>query len=614
MKIRNILIILCFGVSVLNALVVSAETNTSNDRDNTVIVTATRTAQTAEETLSSVTVITREDIEGQNATSIQEVLRSVAGVSVANSGGEGKLSSIFIRGTESDQLLVIVDGVKIGSATAGSSALQLIPVEMIDRIEIVRGPRSGLYGSEAIGGVIQIFTKKGEGELRPGVSLYAGSFQAYKAVASVSGGDASSWFNVSLSNYDTEGFNACRGEPLVGGCYASEPDDDSYRYTAGSVSFGRQLTKHTTLDLNFLRSDGNVKYDGFYNESDVAQQVAGAKLSHDMSSNWSLSLLLGQSRDESDDFSNGTILSSVDTQRDSMSLQSDLMLSRVSELTLGLDYQDDKVKSNTPYDKTTRNNKGLFAQYLHDFGKQNLQVSVRRDDNQQFDTHNTGSMAWGIDVNKRLRLIASYGTAFKAPTFNDLYYPAAGNPDLKPEESDSAEIELRGRESWGRWSVNMYRTEIDELIVYDFIASKPGNIEKASIKGIEFIVQSRILNWDTQVNVSLLDTENRSNNGNDGNELPRRAKKSAKLILARDYGRYKLGATVIADGKRFDDAANSLELNSYYTADINLGYQIDNAWKVSASLKNIFDEDYETVAYYNTPGRNYLVTVIYRPE
>ncbi|WP_455376046.1 TonB-dependent vitamin B12 receptor [Kaarinaea lacus] len=607
-------VVFLFGVQSYFNQASSADVSLSSNESDPVIVTATRTARTAEETLSSVTVITQEDIERQQAASIQEVLRSVAGLSVANSGGEGKLSSIFIRGTESDHLLVIVDGVKIGSASAGLSAFQLIPVELIERIEIVRGPRSSLYGSEAIGGVIQLFTKKGKGELRPTVSLSAGSFDSYKALAGLSGGDDKTWYNVSVSSYDTQGFNACDGEPLVGGCYATEPDDDSYRYTAGSIALGHQLTKRTKVDLNWLRSNGNVKYDGFYNQSETVQQVAGARFSHEVSSSWNLSLLVGQSKDESDDFSNGTFLSKVNTKRDTASIQSDLLMNNESELTLGLDYQDDQLDSNTAYNETTRTNKGLFAQYIHDLGKQNLQVSARRDDNEQFGNHSTGSIAWGMDVGKRKRVIVSYGTAFKAPTFNDLYYPFAGNPDLKPEESSSVELGVSGRESWGKWSVNLYRTDIDELIIYDVVASMPENIEKASIKGIEFIVQSRIMHWDTQLNLSVLDPKNRSNNGNNGNVLPRRAKETAQLVVSRNFGKYNLGGTVIADGNRYDNAANTVKLASYYTVDIYGSYQAATDWRVGASVKNIFDEDYQTVAYYNTPGRYYLLTVSYQPS
>ena len=619
MKNRFIVAIGLFGFQSIFHQASSAEVNLSNSESDPVVVTATRTARTAEETLSSVTVITQEDIERQQATSIQEVLRSVAGLSVTNSGGEGKLSSIFIRGTESDQLLVIVDGVKIGSATAGSSAFQLIPVELIERIEIVRGPRSSLYGSEAIGGVVQIFTKKGKGELRPVISLSAGSFKTYKALAGLSGSNDKTWYNVSISSYDTEGFNACDGEPMVGGCYTTEPDDDSYRYTSGSFAVGHQLTKHTKVDLNWLRTDGNVKYDGYFNESETVQQVAGVKLSHELNTDWSLSLLVGQSKDESDDYSDGIYLSKVNTKRNSVTLQSDQLINSNSDLILGLDYQDDRVDSTTDYSETSRSNKGLYVQYLRDAGVHNFQVSARHDVNEQFGSHNTGSLAWSTDIDGELQVIASYGTAFKAPTFNDLYYidpffPPGSNPFLEPEESGTSEVGFRGRTVWGSWMINFYRTDIDKLIVYDLALSMPDNIDKATIKGLEFIVHSRIKGWDTQLNLSLLDPENRSNNGNNGNVLPRRAKETVQLVLSRNFGKYNLGGTVIAEGERYDNAANTLKLNSYYTADINGSYRVDHDWRVGASIKNIFDEDYQTVAYYNTPGRYYLLTVSYQPS
>lgn len=591
-----------------------AETSITENRSETVVVTATRTAQTADQSLSSITVITNDDIERQNATSLQEVLQSVAGITMASNGGQGTLSSLFLRGTNSDHVLVLVDGVKVGSVTAGLTAFEFLPVEQIERIEIVRGPRSSLYGSEAVGGVIQVFTKKGQGRMRPALSLAAGTYDTYRAVASVSGGDNKINYSATMSSYDTDGFNACDGQPPFDGCGVIEPDDDGYRYTSGGLNLGYQLSESTKLQLNWLRSDGDVKYDGFYNQTKSRQQVGGIKVSQDFGARWFASFQVGQSKDQRDNFNNGAFLNFSNTERNSAVWQNDFLLGNNTELTMGLDYQDDQLDDSFGYDQTSRANKGFFAQYITEYGRQNYQVAARYDDNEQFHDHKTGSLAWGYDIDKQQRVTVSYGTAFIAPSFDDLYFPGFGNPDLKPEESQSFEIGYRSSQRWGVWSINAYQTEIDNLIVYSLVSSLPENIEKASIKGLELIINARIANWDTQFDLSLTDPENRSGNTNYGNQLPRRPEKTARLVINRSLGRYKVGGAIIVNGKRYDNPSNSVELGSYYTLDINASYRATADWRLGASAKNVFDEDYETVDYYNNAGRNYLVTVSYQPQ
>ena len=586
---------------------------TVDNRPDTVIVTATRTAQTVDESLSSVTVITSEDIERQNATSLQEVLQSVAGVTMTSSGGQGTLSSMFLRGTESNHVVVLIDGIKHGSASTGKASLEFLPLEQIDRIEIVRGPRSSLYGSEAIGGVIQIFTRKGQGITRPTLSITAGSYNSLKAVAAVSGSEDKIDYYLSLSSYDTDGFNACNGQPMVGGCNVIEPDDDGFHYLASSASLGYKLTENTDLRANWLSSKGNVRYDGsYYNHSHSVNQTEGVKLSHQLSSIWLVEFQLGQSNDRRKEYFNNTFRDFNNTERNSSSLQNNFVLGSDSELVIGLDYLDDQLESNTPYNETSRFNKGFFAQFLQQLNNQNFQFSARYDENEQFGSHSTGSIAWGLDLNKKQRITASYSTAFAAPTFDDLYYPWGGNPDLKPEDSATVEIGFRNRISNGSIAVNVYQTEIDQLIVWNSTTFITENIDEVTIRGIEFVLGARLMGWDTQLDVSLLDPENKS--GPYKNKvLIRRAKESARFVATRTHHKLSYGTTIIFNGKRYEDSANLIEMDSYYTIDLNGGYKINKDWLLRASIKNMFDEDYELVKLYNTPGRNYLLTVSYQP-
>lgn len=490
-----------------------------------VIVTATRTAQTANETLASVTVITREEIERKQARSLIDVLRSAPGVDLTNNGGRGKASSLFLRGTESDHTLILIDGVKIGSATQGAAALQNIPVEQIERIEIVRGPRSSLYGSEAIGGVIQIFTRRGGGDLTPSFSITAGSDNTYDASASLSGGGSNAWFNISLSGFDTDGFNACDGAPGVGGCFTSEPDDDGYRELSGSLRAGYRFADGTEIDGRWLRADGDSEFDGtFQNETETTQQVFGATLRTSPIDPWSLTLNAGRSQDKSDNFKDGVFASTFDTERDVLSLQNDIAIAADDLVTVGIDYQKDKVDSTTSFAETSRRNFGAFAQYQTTVANHDFELSIRGDDNEQFGGHATGSIAWGYQFETGPRLTASFGTAYKAPTFNELYFPGFGNPNLDPEESRSFEIGVSDRPSWGQWSVSLYQTDIDHLISYNAAISAPDNIDEARIRGLELTTATEIVGWSVAANLTLLDPENRSSGANKGNDLSRRAR------------------------------------------------------------------------------------------
>lgn len=584
---------------------------------NPIIVTATRTAQTADETLSSVTVITRKDIERQQAQSVQDLLRGIPGVSIANNGGPGKATSVFLRGTESDHVLVLIDGVKVGSATLGTTAFQDIPVEQIERIEIVRGPRSSLYGSEAIGGVIQLFTRKGGGSLKPFFSIGGGSYQTYSASAGLSGGGERGWFSVNGNAIETEGLNACDGKPSPGGagCFTTEPDKDGYRNLSGSLHAGYRFDNGLETDVHVLRAEGTNEFDGsFVNESESVQQVLGGTVRFSPVDIWYITLTAGRSRDESDNFKDGTFQSRFGTQRDTLSFQNDLSVAPHHLLTVGADYQNDRVESTTAYTVSSRDNTGLFTQYQGTFGAHDVQLSVRRDDNEQFGDHTTGGAAWGYALSERLRLTASYGTAFKAPTFNELYFPGFGNPNLRPEESDSIELGLSGKAAWGHWSINAYETRIDDLIAFDASTFAPANIDQARIRGLEAVLGTQLGGWDLNTSFTLLDPQNRSSGANDGNVLPRRARQSLRLDADRDFGRYRLGATLLAAGKRYDDLANRRSLGGYATLDVRAEYFFAKDWRLQARIENLFDKVYETAAFFNQPGRSVYLTLRYQPR
>ncbi len=584
-----------------------------------IIVTATRTAQTADDALASVTVITHADIERAQATSVLQLLRGLPGVEVSNNGGLGKTTSVYLRGTESDQVLVLIDGVKVGSATLGTTAFENIPVDQIDHIEIVRGPRSSLYGSDAIGGVIQIFTHKGGGSTRPTLTVGAGSHYTYSGYAGVSGGGTHGWYNVSLSRLDSQGFNACNGAPYVspsspgGGCFTYEPDNDGYRSGSGAVHAGYQFSDGTNVDLHILRTTGFNKYDGTYsNQAHFAEQEAGSQVGFSPMDSWHASIAAGDSLDDSKDYLNGVYKDTFNTDRKSATFQNNINIGASQLVTAGVDYLNDSVDSSTVYTVSQRDDTGVFGQYQATYDQQNMQFALRNDDNQQFGHHTTGGLSWGYTFSRQLLMFTSYGTAFKAPTFNDLYYPGFGNPDLRPETSRSTELGLRGTVGRSRWSLSGYETHIIDLIAFDATYT-PLNIDTSRIRGLEATAATAIAGWDLKLDATLLDPRNLSGGANNGNVLPRRARESLRVDIDRAFGKLQLGTTLFGEGKRYDDIANTVPLNAYALVSLRADYALSPSWSIGGRVGNLFNKQYETAAYYNQDGRNYFFTLRYSP-
>ncbi|MBC6963035.1 MAG: TonB-dependent vitamin B12 receptor, partial [Nitrosomonas sp.] len=328
-----------------------------------IVVTATRTAETADETLASVTVITRTDIERQQARSMQDLLHGIAGINIANTGGPGKLTTLLLRGTESDHVLVLVDGIRMGSATSGFTEIQNYPVELIDHIEIVRGPRSSLYGPEAVGGVIQIFTRKGgKKELKPTFSFGGGSYGTINGSATLSGGSERAWFNLGISGSDSNGFNACKGS-LSAGCFTVEPDKDGYRNISGSARAGYRFDNGLDVEASFLHTDGHYEYDGsFQNRTRLAQQAFGGTARYSPFEPWHITLTAGRSNEDSDNFKEKLFTTRYHARRDTLSWQNDITITPNQLLTIGTDYLYDHVNSSEKFTTTSRYNWGVFAQ------------------------------------------------------------------------------------------------------------------------------------------------------------------------------------------------------------------------------------------------------------
>ncbi|NUR21673.1 TonB-dependent vitamin B12 receptor [Frateuria sp.] len=584
-----------------------------------VLVTATRTAITVDDALSSVSVITREDIERLQPVSLIDLLQGLPGVSFAQAGGLGQQSSLFLRGTNSSHTLLLIDGVRVGTVSAGIPAFDQLSLDQIERIEVVRGPRSSLYGADAIGGVIQIFTRHGrqDGRLTPSLRLGVGSRGYADGQFGLSGGDTHAWYNFSVGGQYTRGINACRvgAAEAFAGCFVDEPDRDAYRNRNALATAGYRWDNGTELAATWLRSAGHVDFDGapYGNQNHNLQQVAGARLGFDPLASWRVTLGAGQSLDESRTYNDGVFLRYGNSRRNQASWQNDLSLAENQLLTLGVDWQQEHLSSDTGYLASSRDDTGGYAQYQGSFGRQEVQLSLRHDDNQQFGGHTTGAAAWGYAFDHGLKLSASWGSAFHAPTFNDLYYPfGIGNPDLKPETSRSAELGLAQKQAGWHWALNAYQTTIEQLIALD-ANYFPRNISHARIRGIEAQFGTELAGWQLESYLTLQRPLNRDGGANDGHLLPRRPERTVRLDLDRHFGAFGVGASLLAAGPRYDDLANLHRLGGYATADLRASYAFAPGWQLEARLANAFDRRYETVYYFNQPGRSWYLTVRYAP-
>ena len=575
----------------------------------TVIVTATRTAEMVDETLAPVTVITRKEIEDLQASSVVDVLRTVPGVILTNNGGLGQATSLFLRGTNSGHVTVLVDGVRVGSATLGTTPFELIPLAQVEKIEIVRGPRSSLYGANAIGGVIQIFTRPGAATKTMSAKSSLGT-DGFRELTAGFVSSSKAGISVRFSHLGSDGFDACTG--AAGGCYVDEPDRDGHEQSALAVGFDRQLSPAAELGLHFMYSNADTDYDGsFSNQTETTMRVIGGRLVLDPSTNWRSTVAVGQSLDGAEDFKDRVFSSRFETRRNSLSWQNDVALGSTGLLTAGVDYQNDTVDSDTVFTVTSRDNTGVFIQYQKDVERYGVQWALRYDDNEQFGNYNTGSATLGVDTGKGHRATVFYGTAFKAPTFNDLYYPSWGNSALEPEESNTVDLGYRVLLADGRWTVNVFQTSIDELIAYDPIATGPANIDEAQIRGVEVGLTMSRDAWRWSSALTLLDTEQKSG-ANRGRELPRRPSEALSLNLSRDLGRYGAGMQVTLNGTTYDDLANTSLLDRYVVVDLVGHWKMSDNWWLNGKIKNVFDEDYETAAYYRQPGIGCFVSISYK--
>lgn len=569
----------------------------------TINITATHNAPVAFAGVPS-TTISRAQIDRLQATSALSLLENTAGLNLVNLGGPGKLTNVSIWGASPSQTLVLVDGVRIGSLTAGQAYLENLPVALIDHIEIIRGPRSGQYGADAMGGVIQIFTRAGQSGIHPSFSLGGGSRDTWNGSANLSGGAGPVDYSLGVSHQQTGGFNSYTDK--TGSPYAPvEPDQDGYHNNSAQGRIAYHADNGARIGAHWLGSDAWTDFDGsFQNQSRDRQQVFGLNGALMKLRSWQLRGDLGRSFDRLTSYENGVFASEFDSRRDTFNLANDFTINH-GLLTLGADQSRDLVNSNTRYTVTDRRNTGLYAQFVDQIGQLSLQSALRHDHNSQFGNANTGSLDLSWQLTRAWALTAGYGTGFRVPSFNDLYYPGYSNPNLRPERSHTARLGANwARGSWTT-ALTGFRTRSQDLITLDahYI---PQNINSAQVIGAEWQLGWHTSHWTMNADTTWLSTRNIAT----GTSLPRQPKWSGRLDVDRQFGRWAAGITVRGQTQTHEVNARQVN-NGFATADLRLGYRLAPNWHAEAKVTNITNRAYQTAYGYNQAGRGGFLTIRY---
>lgn len=604
---------------------------------DTVVITATRTEKPLTTSLAAATIITAQDIERQQPRDVIELLKTVPGVDATQRGGLGAESSVFIRGTNANHMLLLIDGQRVGSATLGSASLQHLDPNQIERIEIVRGPLSSLYGSDAIGGVIQVFTRKGKTasplSLHAGVGSNNTKHQAAHASADIGG-----WIsNAGISHLDTDGYNRSFSE-LPG-----SEDDDAYRNTTVNVTTAREFGTHD-VNFQYLRSEAETEYDAIdycrnpsgvcRPYSEIVNEVGSVGGSYAFSDALKLKSSIGVSKDASTtkDDADANVDDAFTTWRNALLLQMDWQLYKDALLSGGFDYTRDRVRGaiegydpvtyeplpRVNYDRSVRGNRAWFAQLQNRIGSADLIVGVRNDDNDAFGNESTGNISVGIDATENTRFILATGSAFHTPTFNDLYWPdpsGPGNPHLKPEKSVSHELRIEHRVEHSTYSAAIYQTDISDLIQWQPVDPNntygpwtPTNIADAEIRGAE-LATSHVVG-DITVNASYSYT--RPIDSATDNQLINRTRQKLAVGVDRRLGGFVIGIEAASYDKRYMDQANLVSTSGYSVLDLHMSYELSRELTASMKMNNFFNRNYVVIDRYREAGSTAMLAINYK--
>lgn len=575
------------------------------------VITANRGAQSKADTTAAVSVFNREDIDRLQPVNVADLLSRVPGVQVRQSGGRGSLTGVFIRGTSTAQSLVLIDGVRVGSATAGGAngALEHLNIEQIERVEVLRGSRSAVYGADAIGGVIQIFTRRGDDQgLTPRVRYAIGNKGVQERSVGLSGGNEKTRFNLGYSNDEAHGFDRTRRS------WGSDQDHDTYRNKAISLNLSHAFTEDFSVGGSLLQQKGKNEYDNPAGRFDMTSfqsvaarpydtfQSASGSLFAQLKINdvWHSRLELGHNENKLSTYDKLFVSQGdFNTYRNSAAWLNTFTINEQNLLLVGIDYYKDKVRSTTAYEEKNRWNQAGFIQHRFNSEWFSTELGLRHDKNQQYGSENTWNGAVTVPVNADNSLTLSYSEGFRAPTFNDLYWPGFSNPNLRPERSASYELQLRSRlTDIVSLEASAFQTKVRDQIRYQ------GNNDlknvQTRINGFEASVLHQFDTVTTSLSLSILDPRDRKT----GQVLTRVAKRTLSYDIDKQLGDWSLGASWQLHSQATDAVFNNAtgqterkKIAGHGVVDLRASWQATNELGFGLRLGNIFDKKYSRALY-----------------
>jgi len=597
------------ALSCLAPLAVPAQT-TSIPRLESVIVTPGRQIQPADAALGDVTVIGRDELARAGQDSLAQILARHPAIGMYDSGGPQTSTGVFLRGANANQTLVLLDGLRINGSTAGAVNWNALDPALIERVEIVRGAASSLYGSDAIGGVINIITRKSSAE-RPLSAFGAigmGSHGTFKSSAGASGARDGWDYALSASMADSDGFSATNPLAQFG---AYHPDKDGYTQHTLSGALGYTWKPGHHVGLTAYNGYINGDYDNgeFAHPSyAITRQQAYSLTSTDaVTDDWESVLRLGFTKELGDD--RGGFSSTYGSLQRSYSWQNNLKLGRDHRLSLVLERLEERALGSTVYTDERRDTNAAGLIYRGDMGAHHLQASVRNDNISGYGNQATGGLTYEYDIDARWRVSLAGNTGFKAPTFNDLYAPVSwgANPDLRPEKSRNVEAGLRYASEQTELGVTVYQNKIRNLIISDsnYVLQ---NLQSATIRGVTLTGARQWGDTTLRASADFMNPRNDSS----GNQLNRRARQVYRFGAEHRIRQWTLGAEYLFTGKRYDDTANTIRLGGYGLLNLAAGYDFSHGVSARLQWNNVLDKDYANAYGYNMPGSNVFLNLAWR--
>ncbi len=588
-----------------------------SSNSETVVVTANRYDQSVHHVIASVSVVNKQKIEAMQAQSIPDVLQRLPGVQIIRSGGQGQQVTIFVRGSSTKHLLVLINGVRIGSATTGEADFSHIPLTGVERIELLRGARAAQYGSDAVGGVLNIVTNASVKASQVNLSAGGGSDGYRKLAASAQGStDNGVWYKFATEVNGADGYSA-RPEPY-------QQDDDGYQNHNSYAEIGVHLDEHWQASVQALYHQGMTEFDNGYTDFTSGQFVGYSdsksdSIQYNLAANVSYQddqllsqLTVAYNQDDLDSYDSGSLISAITTKRHLVNWFNHYQLNSVLGLGGGLEwYRDQVINNSASFDKESRDNKAAYISADIVLGDFSVEASVRGDDNDAYGQKATWQTGAAYQFSQALIAFVNVGTAFKAPTFNDLYYPNSGNPDLQPEQSTNYEAGLKGVLASIDWRVSGYHNDVDNLIAWAPDASgnwTPQNVDAARLQGME--VSAGFNTWALRHDVSYdyLDSENTAT----GKQLIYRAQHSAKWNVSYLMSDWQFDVLTIFNGQSYEDDGNTQQVEAYTLLDVGVTYFVTDNFTLRAKVTNLLDKEYVVKEDYNSQGRSYYLNADYQ--